>query len=80
MSLTAFCTHWGKAVSEAKPLFLYEDLEAPERAVVAVQHQHGQRGELGCAVPAVAAVDHHWRLPRLQPVGDAHRPGQQQLP
>lgn len=38
---------------------LTSNLEAPKGAVVAVQHQHGQGGELSRAVPAVAAVDHH---------------------
>lgn len=38
------------------------NLESSEGAEVAVQHQHGQRGELSGTVPAVAAVDHH-RVP-----------------
>lgn len=35
------------------------DLESFESAVVAVQQQHGQRSELRCSIPAVAAVNHH---------------------
>lgn len=35
------------------------DLESSESAVVAVQQQHGQRGELRRSIPAVAAVNHH---------------------
>ena len=54
-------------------------LEPLQRAVVAVQHEHGQRCELGRAVPAVAAVHHHRRLPRLQPVCDPHCSREQQL-
>jgi hypothetical protein len=46
-------------VPEARPLLLDEDLEAGEGAVVGVQQQHGQGGELGCPVPPVAAVDYH---------------------
>lgn len=64
---------------EAQPFLLHEDLKAPHGAVVAVQHEHGEGGELGRAVPAVAAVHHHGRLPRLHPIRDAQRPRQDQL-
>lgn len=53
------CTHRGELVSKADPLLLDQHLEAPECAVVRVQHQHGQGGELSRAVPAVTAVHHH---------------------
>ena len=52
-------TDRGELVSKADPLLLQQHLEAPEGAVVAVQHQHRQGGELGRAVPAVTAVHHH---------------------
>ncbi len=47
-----------EAVTETQPLFLKQHLEAANGAVVTVQHQHGQGGELSCAVPAVATVHH----------------------
>lgn len=58
-------THQLESVAEAQPLLLHEHLKAPDGAVVAIQHEQGQRGQLGCAVPAVAAVNHHRCLPRL---------------
>lgn len=64
-----------EAVSEAQPFLLQQHLEASERAEVRVQHEHGQRGELSRAVPAIAAVHHHWRLTRLNSVCDANRTG-----
>lgn len=48
-----------EAVTKAQPLFLKQHLEAANGAVVTVQHEHGQGGELACAVPTVAAVHHH---------------------
>ena len=54
-------------------------LEPSESAVVAVQHQHGQRGELSRSVPAVTAVDHHRRLPGLQLISYLCCSCQQQL-
>ena len=41
---------------------VFTDLEPSESAVVTVQHQHGQRGELSSSVPAVTAVNQH-RIP-----------------
>ena len=38
------------------------NLEPSQRAVVAVQHEHGQGAELSGAVPAVTTMQHH-RLP-----------------
>ena len=46
-------------VPEAGPLLLDEDLEAGEGAVVGVQQQHGQGGQLRRPVPPVTAVDYH---------------------
>lgn len=63
-------THQLKPVAEAQPLLLHEHLEAPDGAVVAIQHEQGQRSELGCAVPAVTAVHNHRRLPRFHLVGN----------
>lgn len=60
-----------EAVTEAQPLFLKQHLEATNGAVVAVQHEHGQGGELARAVPAVAAVHHHRCFPGLHLVCDA---------
>lgn len=54
-----------EAMSETQPLFLNQNFKAPNGAVVPVQHEHGQRGELSRAVPAVATVHHYRRLPRL---------------
>lgn len=48
-----------EAVTKAQPLLLKQHLEAANGAVVTVQHEHGQRGELACAVPAIATVHHH---------------------
>ena len=59
-----------KAVAEAQPLFLDEHLEAAQSAIVSVEHEHGERGELSGAVPAVRAVHEH-RLSRVDQVGDA---------
>lgn len=48
-----------KLVSKAYPLFLHQNFKAFNGSVVAVQHEHGQGGELSRAVPAVAAVNQH---------------------
>lgn len=55
------------------------DLEASEGAVVAVQQQHGQRGELSRSIPAVAAVNHHW-MSTGNFISHLDRPRQHQLP
>ena len=68
-----------EAVTKAQPLFLQQHFEAADGAVVTVQHEHGQGGELGCAVPAVAAVDHHWCFPRLHLICNPQSSGQNQL-
>lgn len=48
-----------ETVTEAQPLLLEQHLEAADGAVVTVQHQHSQGGELARPVPTVAAVHHH---------------------
>ena len=70
---TSMTNSMGKLVSKTEPLFLYEhlelfigvgcgDLQPPDGAVVGVQEQHGQAGQLGGAVPPVTAVHQHRRL------------------
>eukprot|EP01136_Pigoraptor_vietnamica_P002843 Opistho-1_new@31340 len=44
-------------MAEREPFLLDEHAETDDGAIVRVQHQHGQRGKLRGAVPAVAAVD-----------------------
>lgn len=56
-------THQLKSVAEAQPLLLHKHFEAPDGSVVAIQHEQGERGELGCPVPAITAVDNHGCLP-----------------
>lgn len=51
--------NFGPLVASVAFMVVPTDLESSEGAVVAVQQQHGQRGELGRSVPAVAAVNHH---------------------
>lgn len=72
-------THQLKSVAEAQPLLLHEHLKAPDGPVVAIQHEQGERGELGCAVPAVAAVDNHRRLPRFHFVSNPKGSGKNEL-
>lgn len=55
------------------------DLEPFEGAVVAVQQQHGQRGELSRSIPAIAAVNHHW-MSTGNFISHLDRPWQHQLP
>lgn len=40
-------------VSKRQPLFLDKYFEASERAVVGVQHEHSEGGELSSAIPTV---------------------------
>lgn len=64
------CFYQLEAVTKTQPLFLKQHLEAANGAVVTVQHEHGQGGELARTVPAVAAVHHHRGFPRLYLVCD----------
>ena len=50
-----------KLVSEAQPLLLHQHHEPGEGPVVAVQHQHGQTGQLTGPVPPVTAVNNYTR-------------------
>jgi len=62
-----------KLVAKGGPLLLDEDAEAAEGAVVGVHEEHGERGELGGAVPPVAAVDQHRRPLPVHQVHHLHR-------
>lgn len=66
-------------MTEAQPLLLEQHLEPANGAVVTVQHEHGQGGELGGAVPTVATVDHHRCFPRLHLVCNPQSSCQDQL-
>ena len=44
-----------------------------------VQHEHGQGGQLGRAVPAITAVHHHRRLSWLHPVSNPESPCKNKL-
>lgn len=68
-----------EAVTKAQPLFLEQNLKTTNGAVIAVQHEHGQGGELAGPVPAVAAVHHHRGFPRLHLVCDPQRSCENQL-
>lgn len=73
-------SYWCKLVSKAYPLLLHQDFEALNGSVVAVQHEHGQGGELGRAVPAVAAVNQHRAAARGHLVCHLDGSCQHQLP
>lgn len=66
-------------MSKAQPFFLHEDFEPADGPVVPVQHEHGQRRQLGGAVPTIAAVHHHRRLPGFHSVSNAERAGKNEL-
>lgn len=68
-----------EAVTKAQPFFLQQHLKSTNGAVITVQHDHGQGGELACPVPAIAAVHHHRGLPRLHLVCDTQRSCEDQL-
>lgn len=68
-----------EAVTKAQPFFLQQHLKSTNGAVIPVQHEHGQGGELARPVPAIAAVHHHRGLPRLHLVCDPQRSCQDQL-
>lgn len=69
-----------KLVSKAYPLLLHQDFKAFHGSVVAVEHEHGQRGELSRAVPAVAAVNQHRAPARRHLVCHLDGSCQHQLP
>lgn len=56
-------------VPEAKPFLLHEDAEARQGAKVWVQKQLHGRADLGCSVPAVAAVDENGAPLKMQKSG-----------
>lgn len=66
-------------MTKAQPLFLKQHFKAANGAVVTIQHEHRQGGELSRAVPAVAAVHHNRRFPWLHFVCDPQRSSQDQL-
>lgn len=68
-----------EAVAKAEPLFLQQRFETPNGAVITVQHEHGQGGELARPVPAVTAVHHHRGFPWLHLVCDPQRSCEDQL-
>lgn len=68
-----------EAVTKAQPLFLEQNLKTTNGAVIAVQHEHGQGGELARPVPAIAAVHHNRGFPRLHLVCDPQRSCENQL-
>lgn len=72
-------THQLESVAKAQPLLLHKHFKAPDGSVVAIQHEQGQGGELGCPVPAIAAVHNHRRLPRFHLVSNAKGSGKNEL-
>ena len=74
-----FFTHKLKSMSKAQPFFFHKDLKPSDASIVAIQHEHGQGSQLGCAVPAVAAVHHHRRLPGLNFVSNTKSPRKNEL-
>lgn len=74
-----FFTHKLKSMSKAQPFFLHEDFKPSDGSVVPVQHEHGQGRQLGCTVPAIAAVHHHRRLPWFNSVSNPESSGKNEL-
>ena len=72
-------THQCKPMSKAYPLLFYESLESFNGAVITVQHQHGQRRQLGCSVPAITAVHHDWGLPGFYFISNSYCPSKKHL-
>jgi hypothetical protein len=60
----------GKLVAEREPVLLDQDGEAFDGAVVRVEAELGERGELRGPVPAVGAVDEDVRIGEMDVSGD----------
>jgi hypothetical protein len=48
-----------KFVAKTQPLFFNQDLEASQCAVIGIQKECGQRGELRGSIPTVGAMNHY---------------------
>lgn len=68
-----------ETMTKAQPFFFKQHLKSTNRPVITIKHEHGQRCELGCSVPTIAAVNHYWSFARLHFVSNSQCSGQNQL-
>ena len=47
-------------MAKTQPLFFDQNLEASQCAVIGIQKECGQRGELCGSIPTVGAMNHNW--------------------
>ena len=47
-------------MAKTQPLFFNQNLEASQCAIIGIQKECGQRGELRGSIPTVGAMNHYW--------------------